>query len=220
MSALGCVVRGNYFDERVKLFIGEHEHPVVVNVGCGLDTRFQRIENRGNAMFYELDLPEVMDIRQQLIPEPSGDYYISGSILNTDWMDKLKQQHPDGEFIFVIEGVLMYFYEKQVWTILKNIADRFPGGEIAFDVCGSMMVKTNLKPDSLRESEAQIRNGINCGHEVERQLPGLELIEQCIYQNFAKNRWRFGGYILRMFPAFSCKFSSLMTFRIKCSVAK
>lgn len=64
MSALGCVVRSRYYDQRVESFIRLNARPVVVNVGCGLDTRFQRIAERRNAVFYELDLPEVMAIRE------------------------------------------------------------------------------------------------------------------------------------------------------------
>ena len=67
MSALGCVVRSRYYDQRVESFIRLNARPVVVNVGCGLDTRFQRIAERRNAVFYELDLPEVMAIREKLL---------------------------------------------------------------------------------------------------------------------------------------------------------
>ena len=57
MSEVGCVVRGKYFDDAIRRFILSHPHPVVVNVGCGLDTRYQRIGNEQAAVFYELDLP-------------------------------------------------------------------------------------------------------------------------------------------------------------------
>ena len=69
MSEVGCVVRGKYFDDAIRRFILSHPHPVVVNVGCGLDTRYQRIGNDQAAVFYELDLPEVIDLRRKLIPE-------------------------------------------------------------------------------------------------------------------------------------------------------
>ena len=55
LSEVGCVVRGWYFDCAVRRFIKTHSHPVVVNVGCGLDTRFQRIGSQ-KAVFYDLDL--------------------------------------------------------------------------------------------------------------------------------------------------------------------
>lgn len=126
LSEVGCVVRGWYFDRAVQRFIEAHPRPVVVNVGCGLDTRFQRIENP-KAVYYDLDLPEVIALRQELIPEQPGNVYIAASLLETDWMDHLCRKHPDGEFIFIVEGVLMYFYEKQVKSFLHHVASRFGG---------------------------------------------------------------------------------------------
>ena len=123
LSEVGCVVRGWYFDRAVRRFIEAHSRPVVVNVGCGLDTRFQRIGD-GKAVFYDLDLPEVITLRRELIPEQPGNVYIAASLLETDWMDDLRRKHPDGEFIFIVEGVLMYFYEKQVRTFLHHVASR------------------------------------------------------------------------------------------------
>ena len=75
-------------------------------------------------------------MRRELIPEQPGNVYIAASLLETDWMDALRRRHPDGEFIFIVEGVLMYFYEKQVKSFLHHVASRFGGGELWFDVCG------------------------------------------------------------------------------------
>ena len=129
LSEVGCVIRGWYFDHAIRRFIDTHTCPVVVNVGCGLDTRYQRVGNDGKAVFYELDLPEVIAIRRRLIPEPENDCYLSASLLETDWMDRIRLLHPNGDFIFVVEGVLMYFREEQVRTFLHNITMRFEGGE-------------------------------------------------------------------------------------------
>ena len=110
MSEIGCVVRGRYFDDAVRRFIVSHKNPIVVNVGCGLDTRYQRIGKQEQALFYEMDLPEVIELRKTLIPEPERDKYIAGSLLEKKWIDELRTKHPEGNFIFVIEGVLMYFH--------------------------------------------------------------------------------------------------------------
>ena len=127
MSEIGCVVRGRYFDDAVQRFIASHKNPIVVNVGCGLDTRYQRIGKHEQALFYELDLPEVIELRKTLIPEPERDKYIAGSLLEEMWIDELRTKHPEGNFIFVIEGVLMYFHEEQVKELLSRLAIRFGG---------------------------------------------------------------------------------------------
>ena len=190
LSEVGCVVRGWYFDRAVRRFIETHPNPVVVNVGCGLDTRFQRIGNP-KAVYYDLDLPEVIALRRELIPEQPDNVYIAASLLETDWMDDLRRRHPDAEFIFIVEGVLMYFYEKQVKAFLHNVANRFVGGELWFDVCGTMMSRHGVKPDSLRKHEAQIRSGLSDGHVVEQWEPALRLIEQANYMKFFRRRWGF-----------------------------
>lgn len=215
LSEVGCVVRGWYFDNAVRRFIAAREYPIVVNVGCGLDTRYQRIGKDGKTLFYELDLPEVIELRRELIPEPANDRYIAASLLETGWMDELRARHPDGEFIFVIEGVLMYFYEKQVKTFVQNIAGRFGGGEIWFDVCGTMMSKRGVKPDSLKEHEAQIRSGIDDGHLVEQWEPRLHLSDQANYMKFFRSRWGFlFGQILGRMTKLCYKFSSMLGYKI------
>ena len=215
LSAIGCVVRGRYFDRAVRRFISAREHPVVVNVGCGLDTRYQRIAEHGRAVFYEMDLPEVIELRRALLPEPEGDRYIAGSLQEIAWMDDLRSRHPNGEFIFVIEGVLMYFYEEQVRQLLGRLVDRFGGGEVWFDVCGPMLVRSKrLKPDSLRNHAARIRSGLSDGREVERWEPRLELIDQGIYQKYFPKRWGPVGRLLGSFPKLSRKFSSMLGYRI------
>lgn len=214
LSEVGCVVRGWYFDRAARRFIETQPNPVVVNVGCGLDTRFQRIGDR-KAVFYDMDLPEVIALRRQLIPEQPGNIYIAASLLETDWMDDLLRKHPDSKFIFIIEGVLMYFYEEQVKTFLRNVAHRFGGGELWFDVCGTMMSRHVAKPDALRKHEAQIRSGLNNGHLVEQWEPVLQLIEQANYMKFFRPRWGFlFGQILGRMKWLCYKFSSLLGYRI------
>lgn len=214
LSEVGCVVRGWYFDRAVRRFIDTHPRPVVVNVGCGLDTRCQRIGG-GQAVFYDLDLPEVIALRRKLIPERPDNTYLAASLLETGWMDELRRKHPDADFIFVVEGVLMYFYEKQVKSFLHHIASRFGGGELWFDVCGTLMSRHGVKPDSLRNHGAQIRSGLSDGHLVEQWEPALQLIGQANYMKFFRRRWGFFfGQILGRMPRLCYLFSSLLGYKI------
>lgn len=215
LSEVGCVVRGWYFDNAVRRFLRKHERAVVVNVGCGLDTRFQRTGRDTDAIFYDLDLPEVIGLRRQLLPEQPRNCYLSASLLETEWMDELRARHPDACFIFVVEGVLMYFYEKQVRAFLHSVAVRFGGGEIWFDVCGTMMSRHGVKPDSLRGHEAQIRSGLSDGHVVEQWEPRLRLLEQANYMRFFRRRWGFFfGQVLGRMTRLCYRFSSLLGYEI------
>ena len=111
----------------------------------------------------------------------------------------------------------MYFYEKQVKEFLHHVASRFGGGELWFDVCGTMMSRHGVKPDSLRKHEAQIRSGLSDGHLVESWEPALRLIEQANYMKFFRPRWGFFfGQILGRMTRLCYKFSSLLGYEIKC----
>lgn len=216
LSEVGCLVRGRYFDDAVRRFVASHEKTVVVNVGCGLDTRYQRIGCDTGAMFYELDLPEVIALRREFIPEQPDDCYIAASLLETGWMDELRDVHRDCNFIFVAEGVLMYFPVVKVRWFLHNIAMRFGGGELWFDVCGTMMSKRGVKPDSMKRQQACILSGIDDGHEVERWEPALRLIDQANYMKFFRHRWGFFfGQILGRIPRLCYRFSSLLGYKIQ-----
>jgi len=211
LSEIGCVVRSWYFDRAVRRFISCHRHPVVVNVGCGFDTRAQRIGSSGRAIFYEVDLPDVIAGRRGLIPETSDDRYLEGSILESSWMDELSARHPHGDFIFVVEGVFMYFYESQIREFLHHVSCRFGGAELWFDVCGSARVK----PDSLRSHHAEVRSGIDDGRQLESWVPGLKLLEQSSYMQHFRSRWGFFcGQVLGRLPMISRRYCSLLGYRI------
>lgn len=214
MSYVGCVVRGRYYDDAVRSFILSHRNPVVVNVGCGFDTRYQRIVEHDLAVFYELDLPEVIELRRHLIPEQQGDTYLEGSLLDDDWMDELRTRHPDSEFLIVAEGVLMYFYERQVKRFVTRIAKRFAGGELCFDVCGPMMTKHGMRPDSLQDSPVEIRSGFADGREIEKWAPNIRLIEQKSYMSMFRSRWGLVAYTFGLFPRLCFRFSSMLRFRL------
>ena len=215
LSEVGCVVRGWYFDCAVRRFIKKH---IRIRSWSMWDVDWIPVSSVSEVRkqsFYDLDLPEVIALRRELIPEQPDNVYIEASLLETDWMDDLRRKHPEAEFIFIVEGVLMYFYEKQVKSFLHHVANRFGGGELWFDVCGTIMSRHGVKPDSLRKHEAQIRSGISNGYVVEQWEPSLKLIEQANYMKFFRSRWGFFfGQILGRIPWLCYKFSSLLGYKI------
>lgn len=216
MSALGCVIRGRHFDRKVQDFIYRTRQPVVVNIGCGLDTRYQRIKEKRNAIFYELDLPEVIVLRERLLPPADkNNIPLAASLLETEWIDELCKKHPESQFIFILEGVVMYFYEEQVRALLKRLASHFPGGEIHLDVCGTMFQKKSVKNDSVKHTNARFRCGIDDGHLIEQWVPELKMTDNLSYMDIEKGRWGFKGVLARLLPGLAHKFSSILGYKIK-----
>jgi O-methyltransferase involved in polyketide biosynthesis len=123
-------LRAKHFDDKIKAYISKYPRASIVNIGAGLDTTFYRVDN-GLIQWYDLDLPNVIEIRKQLIPETNRATCITKSFLDPSWCAEVKSTE-DGVFI-AIGGVLMYFEELQVKKFLSLLADNLPGAEIVFD---------------------------------------------------------------------------------------
>ena len=123
-------LRAKQFDDKAKAYIAEHPYASVINIAAGLDTTFYRVDN-GLIHWYNLDLPAVIDIRKQLLPEPDRVTYIAKSLLDPSWCEDIKHTK-DGVFM-IAGGVLGWFNESEVEQFFLMLADNFPDGEIVFD---------------------------------------------------------------------------------------
>lgn len=150
-SIIGTAIRARYFDQCTADFICRHPNGVVVILGCGLDGRCQRIGDVAqHSPFYQLDLPEVIALREHLLPPRSNETLLAASAFDTAWMDELRCQYPQSPFLFVIEGVLMYFPEATVRQLMVDLAQRFPKAKscLMFAVTGQHVIPTATIPSN------------------------------------------------------------------------
>lgn len=175
MSMTGVVIRASYFDAIVRQFIEQHSEPVIVHLGCGLDTRRQRLGAQAEkAHFYQIDVPEVIAFRKGLLNPESNEHLLPACMFSTEWMDTLLKNHPKATFIFIIEGVLMYFSYAENKQLFEDIAARFSGAEIHFDVIGSWLSQHTYLHDSVRFTHADFKFGVDNDRVFERWHPNLQ----------------------------------------------
>jgi O-methyltransferase involved in polyketide biosynthesis len=124
------VARAKRFDDKVKTYVKEHPYASVVNIGAGLDATFYRVDD-GLIHWYDLDLPAVIDVRKQLLPEPDRVTYIAKSFLDPSWFEDITHTE-DGVFM-IAGGLLRYFEESEIKQFFSMLADNFPGDEIIFN---------------------------------------------------------------------------------------
>ncbi|MEF2229441.1 MAG: class I SAM-dependent methyltransferase [Pseudodesulfovibrio sp.] len=181
-SSVCIALRAKYFDEVVEAFIRAHPDPVVVFVGCGLDPRFHRLNpaTAAKAVFYELDLPEVIALREQLLPHADNDRLLPGSMLDTGWMDGLRRDHPESTFLFTMEGVCIYFEKAAVRRTMSALAARFPGGKVLFDATSSWLCRNQERIIGSRILKAPFRLALDDEREVETWADNIRL-ESCRY---------------------------------------
>lgn len=141
LTQVAWIMRSIYTDEAIRAFLSKHPQGTIVNIGCGLDTTFERVDN-GALLWYDLDLPDVICLRSQLIEESQRRKFISSSFLDEGWLDEITV---DDNVLFIAAGVFYYFDESAIKGFLLRLADRFPGCEILFDVSSPYGVKVANK---------------------------------------------------------------------------
>jgi len=124
-----------YCDDAIKRFIADHPRATVVNIGAGLDTTLYRVDN-GVLRWYDLDLPDVIDLRKRLMPETDRSQCIARSVFDFAWFDDIGAPQ-DGLFMFA-RGVLCYLETPDLKRLFSTLAVRFPGAEMMFNSYNSM----------------------------------------------------------------------------------
>ncbi|MFW9786079.1 MAG: class I SAM-dependent methyltransferase [Candidatus Thorarchaeota archaeon] len=135
LLGLSFAIRARTFDDVIMTYIKDKPQASIVNLGCGLDTTFSRVDN-GTILWYDLDLPDAIEYRRQLIPETDRSTCIPKSIFDFSWMKDVDFESDNGLLIFA-GGLFAYFEEMEVSELFKTMVKHFPGGEIIFDSSSS-----------------------------------------------------------------------------------
>jgi len=129
----------------VKAYLKAHPRAAVVNLGCGLDDSFRKCDN-GLCRGYNIDLPDVIAVRNELLPAGAREENIACDLNDLSWMDRIDAS---GGAIFFAAGVFYYFKTEDLKTLFSAMASRFSGAVLTFDACNrrgaKLMRKTWLK---------------------------------------------------------------------------
>jgi O-methyltransferase involved in polyketide biosynthesis len=138
----------------VKDYLKDHPDAAVVNMGCGLDDTFSKCDN-GTCKGYNIDMPDVIETRNILLPAGERETNISCDLNDYAWMDLIDTS---GGAVFFASGVFYYFHTEDVKKLFPEMSRRFPGGVLVFDCCNSrgakMMTKTWLKEAGISDVNA------------------------------------------------------------------
>jgi O-methyltransferase involved in polyketide biosynthesis len=125
-------IRAYNFDNIIEAFLENNSRAVVVNIGAGLDTTFQRVDD-GTVLWINIDLPDVVALRQELIPDSEREMTIAKSVLDFTWIDDISQWTGGRSILFMAAGVLCYFEAREVEILFRKLADTYPSSRVIFD---------------------------------------------------------------------------------------
>ena len=154
-GALEVAMRQSDLAWEVRDYLARYPRAAVVNLGCGLDQTGRACDN-GACRIYNIDLPEVIAVREQLIPAGEREQNLSADLNDLTWCDAIRAD-VDGA-VFFAAGVFYYFQTEQVRRLCAALAERFPGGRLVFDAAGpaavKLMLKTWIKQADIRDVNA------------------------------------------------------------------
>ncbi len=185
ISQYAWIMRSRSVDSIIRAFLTSHPTGTIVNIGCGLDTTFERVDN-GQLRWYDLDMPDSINLRRKFILESERRTFISSSFLEKEWLEQIDVKD---SVLFIAAGVLYYFEEKDIKTFFNRLAESFPGCEVAFDASSPYGIKMAnemvIKRGGLDEKSYLIW-GLESAEDLEKWDNRYEVLDTIYY--FKSNR--------------------------------
>jgi len=133
------IKRVNYFDKITSDYISTHRACTVISLACGFDTRFWRIPNN-DYTYIELDLPEVIDLKRELLNEHLSYELIGCSVLDHSWIDRVTESG-NRHILIIAEGIFMYLPKTEVLTLLRKISEQLVDSQITIEMAYEKFTK-------------------------------------------------------------------------------
>jgi O-methyltransferase involved in polyketide biosynthesis len=202
------VMRARQFDRFARAFLAKNPGGLVVDLGCGLDTRFDRLGD-GQIVWLGVDLPEVIALRREVLPDAARSKTIPQSMLEISWLDEVtKYNRP---VIFLAEGVFPYFSTADVRPMLMEMRRRFPHGELVLDAAALFISRHHNRTSSvLKRSGERIRWDAKNPGELETW--GLQLLDHWYYFDNPEPRLR--AFRWMRFIPFMAKATGIFHYRL------
>ena len=171
-DVIGVALRTKYFDDRARDFLTAHPDAVVLHLACGLDARAHRIDPPDTVAWYDLDLPEVLALREELYPPRPGCTSLAAD-LSGPGLDRLTGLPDDRPVLVIAEGLTMYLDRTAGEELLRTITGHFPQGTIIFDAMSHWAIARQRASGIVRHSRSRLHWGIDHPAEVISAVPAL-----------------------------------------------
>jgi O-methyltransferase involved in polyketide biosynthesis len=175
-SEIGSTIvatRAATFDRLTTRYLADHPQATVLHLGCGLDSRVFRVDPPASVQWFDVDYPDVIELRRQLFPERPAYHLIGAALDNLRWLDEVPRDQPG---LLIAEGVLHYLSEMEVRALLKAVVAHFPSGQVIFDVCNTFIVKR--AGSNVGGTGATYKWGLDDPQDIKQLEPKLELVKE------------------------------------------
>ena len=174
-------LRAKMLDDRIRNFTSTHPDVVVVDLGAGLNTAMLRINPPSGVDWYNVDLPQVIALRNQVVPEGELAHSVAASVADGRWTDTIPADRPT---MLIADGLLAFLSEPVIINLFRHITDYFRSGEFAFNDYGRMgrLTRTAMKLNPRKATNTVGRQwgypGFKDAHHPETWSLRLTLVEE------------------------------------------
>lgn len=192
------VLRARQLDDWIREFLGKQPNAVVLNLGCGLDTRISRINPPNSVSWFDIDFPEVIEVRRVFFSDRDGYRMVGSSITQPEWLEQVPRHRP---VIAVADGVLEYLAPNDVKVLLNRLTDNFHHGQVVFDVLNSYALRAATERIHAH-TEATLRWAVDDPLEVVALDPKLRntAVIPLLASRFLPRRYKLVYAISFLFP--------------------
>jgi len=175
VEPLSIAIRAKQFDLWTSQYLADTLDATVLHLGCGLDSRVFRLNPNASVRWFDVDYPEVIEVRRRLYPERADYFMIGSSVTDPGFLDEVPGDRPA---MIVAEGVMMYLAEHDVKQLLNRLTDHFPSGRMAFDALSRWGARMAKADPSVRATGASFRWGLDDPQDIKHLEPRLELVTE------------------------------------------
>jgi len=165
--------RTAHFDRWARQFLAVHPEAVVLHLGCGLDARVFRLDPGPDVEWFDVDYPDVADLRARVYPPREHCRVVAASVTDLAWLAQVPAHRPT---LMLAEGLTMYLTAEAGIALLRRIVDRFATGELQFDAFNRLGIRSQWTNAVVRRSGATLHWGIDGPGDILAAVPGLRLL--------------------------------------------
>ena len=211
----GIAVRTRILDDYTGDFLDKYPDGLIVNIGCGLDTRFFRLNN-GKINWIDVDLPVIIKLREKLFEKTERYKMMAASVLEQNWLNEILVEK--GKMVLIIvEGTLMYFEEKEVKKLFNQLIAKFPKAILCFEVMGSKLQGKVHPSVAVLGIDVKCPWGIEDIESLEAWNPKMRFVKTTSLMDQYRERWPFIHLaVTSIFPSIKRKLGhSIVQMKIK-----
>jgi O-methyltransferase involved in polyketide biosynthesis len=169
-------VRAKRLDEVVRRFVLRHPDAVVLELGAGLDGRMFRVESLPSVSWIDVDFPQVINLRSQVLPKLANVRSIGSDVTEPSWLNELPTHRPA---VIVADGLGAFLTSHDFTVLVNRLISHFPSGELVFNAYTTYAIWLLKHSRAMAAIAGGVVNaGFNDPRQPESWAEGLELVEE------------------------------------------